>query len=288
MSHQPRSRGRSRRFGQPTVRKTSRERKEDQTFAHAYQEPIQFDRAELSSKLANALQHLGGQRFPLPPYGEHFQRWLNDVQRVLTEFETGLGEAADQQYKDDSQKIIMTVQEELSKRIQEEKNTADASMNLQKQLTAIEIELTKLESDYNRQNREIKKRHEKASAELQQEISELGKQRSMLLRNRSGLLDRIFRRSNSTLEEKTSSLQSRKKALGTTQTLLSKELEKGRAEHANKRKRLLQGHEAIRAKMSERKEETEQDDALEIRKRASEELQGTMSDAMTRSYNQSS
>jgi hypothetical protein len=204
------------------------------------------------------------------------------------EFETSLGEAADQQYKDDAQRIMITAQEELKKRIQEEKMTADSSSSLQKQLTSIEIGLSKLENDYNRQNREIKRRYEKASTELQQEINELGKQRSMLLRKRSGLLDRILRRSNSTLEEKTSSLQSRKKALGTRQALLSKELEKSRGEHASKRKRLLQEQEAVRAKMGERKGETEQDDALEIRKRASEELQRTMSDAMNRFQNQPS
>jgi len=285
MGYQPRMRGRSRRFGRPTTKKSgSRQRREDQTTSVFYEEPEQVNPSELSMKVTNAIKHLGDQRFALPPYAEHFQRWLKDVQGILTEFETKLAGAVDQQYRDSAQKALIEVQEGLNKRIEDEKQTAGSFSNIQQQLTAIEIELSKLEGEYNKQNREIKRKHEDASGELQREIYKLGKQRLSLLRKKSNLLDRIFKRSEAKLEEKTSSLQSKKNALGDKETQFKKQLEKSRTDHEIKRKYLLKEQNALRAKLADQRGDT-QDDALEIRKRACDALQQTVTEAVNRFQN---
>lgn len=287
MGYQQRMRGRSQRFRRPSTRKAgSRERRKEQAIPVFYQEAEQVNPSEVSGKVTNALKHLGDQRFALPPYAEHFQRWLKDVKGILAEFETKLAGAVDQQYRDSTQRALIEVQEGLNKRIEGEKNSADSSLNLQQQLTTTEIELSKLENEYNKQSREIRRRHERTSRELQQEIDVLGKQRLRLLRKKSNLLDRIFKRSKSKLEQKTSSLQSKKNALGDRNILLKKELEKSRADHETKRKRLLEEQKALRAKLAEQRENT-QDDALEIRKRTCEELQRAISETVNRFLNQS-
>jgi chromosome segregation ATPase len=287
MGYQPHTRGRGQRFGRPVRRKTSsRERREQQGTSTFYQEREQTDPSELSLKVTNVLKHLGEQRFALPPYSEHFQRWLKDVQGILTELETELPRAADEQYRSTTQKILTEVDEGLRKRVELEKTSAESSSNLQKQLATTEIELTRLDNEYNKQSREIKRRHEKASQELRHEIDELGRQRLRLLHKKSGLLDRIFKRSETGIEEKTSSLQSRKSALGDRNNLLKSELEKIRVDREINRKRLLKAQKELRTKFTEQRENIH-DDALEIRKRTCEELQRAVSEAVNRFLNQS-
>jgi chromosome segregation ATPase len=266
---------------------SSRERTGEQATSVYYQEPEQVNPSEVSMKVTNVLKHLGDQRFALPPYAEHFERWLKDVKGILAEFEAELAKAVDQQYRDSTQRALTEIQQGLNKRIEEEKSSVQSALNVQQQLTGSEIELSRLENEYNRQSREIRRRHERASRELQQEINELGKQRLGLIRRKTSLLDRIFKRSESRLEEKTSSLRSRKNALGETKVLLEKELKKSRADHETKRKHLLEVQNALRARLAEQRENTH-DDALLIRRQTCEELQRAISEAVNRFLNQPS
>lgn len=251
-----------------------------------YQEREQVNPSELSLKVTNALKHLGEQRFALPPYSEHFQRWLKDVHGILTEFETKLSDAVDEQYRNTTQKALTEVDVDLKNRIELEKTSAEASSSMQQQLTATEIELTRVDNEYNKQSRDFRRRHERAFQELQHEIDELGRQRLRFLRRKSSLLDRIFRRSETKLEEKTSSLQSKKNALENRKVLLRNELEKSRADHEIKRKRLVEEQKELRAKLATERANTH-DDAVEMRKRTCEELQRAVSEAVDRLLNPS-
>jgi len=249
-----------------------------------YQEREQINPSELSTKVINVLKHLGEQKFALPPYSEHFERWLKDVRGILTELETKLPGLADEQYQSTTQRIIMEIEEGLKKRIELEKTGTETSSTLQKQLTATEIEIRRLDSEYNKQYRDVKRRHEKASKELQREIDELGRQRLNFLHKKSGLLDRIFKRSETRLQEKTNSLQSKKSALGDRNTRLKSESERIRADHATKRERILEEQNKLQTKLAEQREHTH-DDALAIRKGTCEELQRAISEAVNRCLN---
>jgi len=142
----------------------------------------------------------------------------------------------------------------------------------------------KVDNEYNKQSREVKRKHEKISKELQRQIDELGKQRLNFLHKKSGLLDKIFKRSETRLQEKTSSLQSKKSELGETNVLLNSELEKIRVDHAIERKRITEQQNKLRTKLAEQREDTH-DDALAIRKRACEELQQAITAAVNRYLN---
>jgi chromosome segregation ATPase len=280
MGYEPRMRGR--RFGRPRTRKTSsRERREERPTSTFYREPEQVDPTALSTNALNALRHLGDQRFTLPPYGEHFDRWLKDVKGVLAEFERKLADAADQQYYDRTQQALAGIEEALNKQIEEEKSSSTETSNLQQQLTATEIELSRMEHDYSKQTHEIKRQHQKAAQKLREEIDELGKQRLTILRKRTNFLGRIFGRSDSTLEEKTGTLQTKKKELGASENSLRKELVKYRTDYDSKRKCLSEEQKILRGKLLERRGKT-LDDALEIRRQACQELQQAVNDALER------
>lgn len=280
MGYEPRMRGR--RFGRPRTRKTSsRERREERPTSTFYQEPEHVDPTALSTNVLNALRHLGDQRFTLPPYTEHFDRWLKDVKGVLAEFELKLADAADQQYHNRAQQALAGIEEALNKQNEEEKSSSTETSNLQQQLTATEIELSRMEHDYSKQTHEIKRQHQKAAQKLREEIDELGKQRLTILRKRTNFLGRIFGRSDSTLEEKTGTLQAKKKELGASENSLGKELAKYRTDYDSKRKRLSEEQKMLRGKLVERRGKT-LDDALEIRRQACQELQQAVNEALER------
>ena len=273
---------RGRRFRRPLSKKVSaREKREERGTSIFYQEPEQINPSLISSKTLNAIEHLGNQRFALPPFADHFQRWVKDIKALLTEFETQLPDAVDQQYRENVEKLLINVQEALTKHIEAEKNSSTEISDLHQQLTPTEIELSKLDHDYKTLTREIKTRHEKSMGKLRAEIDSLDKQRLKILRKRTNFLQRIFGKSESSLEEKTKALQSKRDALGDSRDTLGEELETRKADYEIRRKRLAEEQQALRVKLLELKGNA-QNDALEIRKVACEGLRLTVSKAVER------
>lgn len=280
MGYEPRMRGR--RFRRPLARKVSaREKREERGTSIFYQEPEEINPSQISSKTLNALEHLGNQRFALPPFSEHFQRWVKDLKALLIEFETQLPDAVDEQYRENVEKSLTNVQEALTKHIEAEKNSSGEISDQHQQLAATESELSKLDHEYKTLTREIRTRHEKSMEKLTSEIDSLDKQRLKILRKRTSFLQRILGKSESRLEEKTKALQSKRDALGKSRETLKEELEKRKADYETRRNRLADEQQALRVKLAELKGNA-LDDGLEIRKAACEELHRSVSEAVER------
>ena len=82
MSYEPRTRGmRSRRTA--TKKPASKPNKGGEQKEVFYEENIPVNPQDVSSRVINALEHLGNQRFGMAPFAEHFQRWILDIESVL-------------------------------------------------------------------------------------------------------------------------------------------------------------------------------------------------------------
>jgi chromosome segregation ATPase len=271
------------RFGRPPAKKASaREKKEKRGTLVFYQEPERVDPAEVYSKTLNAIEHLGNQRFALPPFSEHFDRWMKDVRAVLTEFETSLPAAIDPQYRTGVEQSLSKVQEVLTRSIEEEKNSSTETANLQQQIAAVERQISSLEQDYKKRIREVRKKYEASVERLRTEIDSLDKQRLRILRKKTSFLRRLFGKSESELEEKTTStLHKKRAALDEGKGRLKQELEKDRTEYENNRKHLVDELEALRAKHANLRGNT-LDDAVEARRLACQELHKVVGQAVAR------
>ncbi len=280
MGYQPRMRGT--RFRRPATKKLStKEKRREQKESIFYQEPIPVDPQEISSRASNALEHLGGQRFALPPFSEHFQRWVKDVRSTLADFETEVPGAADKTYQESLEKILKSVEDALGKRIQIETGIYEEESKLQQELNTCELELSKLEHEYKAQAQEVRKRYERGAEKLLREIDSLGKERSDLLRKTPTLIERIFHRPNTRVEKSTNALQLKKNDLGNKKALLKHDLDNLRADYAIKRKKLTEHQEKLRTKLMQLRQAT-LDDALDIRKQASQEVRQVMAEAINR------
>jgi chaperonin cofactor prefoldin len=272
---------RGRRFRRPATKKpSSTEKREERETSAFYQEREPLDPLQVSSKASNALEHLGNQRFALPPFSEHFQRWMKDVRVILAEFETDLP-AVDQAYHETVERTLTNAQDAFGKRIDAENNVSEETSTLQQELTACGVELSKLEHEYRARAHEVRRGYERSAEKLRGEMDSLDKDRSNLLRRGPTLFERIFRRPDTRLEESASALQSKKAALGNKKATLNRDLDNLRADYESNSKQLTVRREALRAKLAEVRGNT-LDDALEIRRLACQELCRAMAEAVSR------
>jgi len=270
MSYQPRTRGmRSPRAA--TKKPALKEKRTSQENTFPYQEVVPVNQHEVSSRITNALEHLGNQRFPLPPFYEHFQRWMKDVESVLADFKDSIPEAADKQYEDTVAALMSNMRNELTKRSEGEMTLSNQITELQKQMSIYEVEISDLEKEQRNRTHEAKRGYERSIDKIRGEIDALDAQRLKLLRKKPTLLDRILGRTRTNIEGSSQSLQSKRSALQGKEEKLKLQLEGLRSNYQEKRKQVSTREEELRQKLAELKNST-LDDGLEIRKSACEQI----------------
>ena len=269
------------RFRRSAAKKSSKEKREDHGNQFVYQEEAVVDPTQVSEKALNAVLHLGNQRFALPPFSEHFQRWMKDLTTVLTEFETQLPEARDPQYRDEIDSVLTRVQENFSQRALKEQNLSEGISKLQNSLNQRETEITRLQNEQKARGRETRRRFENSQEKLRSEIDSLDRKRLKMLRKRSSFIHRILHRSESGIEENTKTLEAKKKALRTNMDAFGHELEKSKIENEHDFERLNAEVRTLQEELSVVKGNTV-DDALEVRQLACQELHRTIEQAKSR------
>jgi len=279
MTYEPRSRGiRSRRT---SPKKASREKKDKNEESYFYEEPVPVDPAQLSAKVTNALQHLGNQRFPLPPFSEHFTRWRNDVDEILAEFTAALPRAVDEGYKAEVTKLLTEVRVEFDKRIDAEKNLDSEVSAVQQQLSMCELELSKVEQEQRKKREDVKRGHEKSKKKILSEIDALDRQRLRLLKQKPTFLQRLLGKSKSGLEESTSRIQSKKSSLEGNEKGLQHQLDNLKSGYEGRRRSLLEQEKLLKEKLAGLRS-SNADDALEMRKNACQGLSQAVASSVER------
>jgi vacuolar-type H+-ATPase subunit I/STV1 len=279
MTAEPRMRGS--RFRRPSPKKKSREKPGAAAAAFPYQEEVTVDTLQVTSKIINALEHLGTQRFVLPPFSEHFDRWIKDVEVVLTEFETTLPDKADQQYRATAQNVLSSLRQSLNNQIEAERSSSGETSKLLQELNLSELELSKLEHEYRKVTYETRKKHEKTLSKLQNEIDMLDKHRLKLLRKHPSVVERLLGRSASKLEASTNALQSKRSEFDSKGATLQHDLDELRSKYDVKRSILSERAESLKAELDEIKASAS-NDALEVRNAACQELRLNVSQAVDR------
>jgi hypothetical protein len=273
---------RGRRFGRPiSKKKVAKDRRGLQETSVFYFESSPVDLNQIRSLTVNSLEHLGNQRFALPPYSEHFQRWIKDVATLLTDFETKLPEPIDQQFKGRIEKTLSEIEIALKDQTATEKDISGKLSNAQRQIAAYESRQLKLDSDYKIRAHQTRRGYEQSFERLRREIETLEQERLRSLHVKPRLFEKIFHRSEANLEEKANSLRSKKTALAHGREALTSELETERIEYETKRRQITEQLSILRAKLEESKQ-SKLDDALEIRKAACEQLRREVDEVVDR------
>jgi hypothetical protein len=287
MSYEPRSRGmRSRRT---TTRKpaASRDRRGGQEYRFAYKEEIPANPDEISSRAMNALEHLGSQRFGMPPYSEHFRRWLLDVESVLNDFKASLPDVANDNFDSLVTQHLSKVRMDLDARIAEEETQSAKITESQGQLADNERKLARLDGDQRAKLHELKRASDKSMKKIRGEINALDEERLSLLRQKPTFLQRIFGGSRDKVDNSSRSIHLKRSDLENRQENLRQRMSSLRATYEEGRKPLVARQKELREELEKLRTST-LDDAVDLRKGACEHLREVISKAISQSPPQQS
>jgi len=279
MSYEPRSRGmRPRRVS--TKKPPSKERREAEEDKFAYQESVAVNPQEVSARAMNALDHLGNQRFGMPPFSEHFRRWMVDLQSVLDDFKSTMPAVSNEHFNASVEQLMASVKDELNARIAAEEALSSKITEILKQQTDNERELAELDSEQRTKVHEAKRVTEKSLERLRGEIDDLDEQRLRLLKQKPKFLERLFGGNKSKVEDSSRSLHSKEKDLKSGEASLKKRIDALRLDYRDRRRPLTEHQAELRETLTKLRSTT-MDDALEIRKAACEQIRRTISTAFS-------
>jgi len=261
MTFEPRMRGR--RFLRPALKKSSKREKQTSN-ARSYLQTETADPSRMTSGVLNAIDHLGNQRFMLPPFADHFERWLKDLQSLLKEFETQVPQIADESLRKEIGESMRDIQLILAERSKAENAQSHVSNLLQQQLARGEAELAQFEHTYRVQTHEVRKEYERNSQKIHDEIDQLDRRRIEILRKNANIFRRIFRKQDNAIAGTNIALDSRRSKLRDSERNLQDELMKRQEEYATRRQKLITEIDALRQKVREAAMIAE-DDAMEKR-----------------------
>jgi chromosome segregation ATPase len=258
----------------------SKDKKESEETQFAYQENVSVDPQEVSARAMNALDHLGNQRFGMPPFSEHFRRWMLDIESVLNDFRSSVPDVANENFDTAVEQLVANIRNELDGRMKAEEGLSNKITELSRQLTENDRELGELESEQRTKVHEAKRKTEKSVKKLRGEIDELDAERLRLLRQKPRFFERLFGGTKTKVENSSKALRSKQKDLMSNETNLNQRIDTLRMNYEEKRKPLIERQTELRKRLAELRSTT-MDDALEVRRGACEQIRRTISSAIS-------
>jgi len=278
MSYEPRSRGmRPRRI--TSKKPASKEKRESEETQFAYQEIVPVNTEEISARAVNALDHLGNQRFGMPPFSEHFRRWIVDIESVIGDFKSSLPGTVSGNFDKTVAQLMSNIRNELETRIKTEEDQSSNVTETLKELADNERAIAELDSQQRIKVHEAKRATEKSVKKLRGEIDALDAERLRLLRQKPTFLERLFGGSKTKVQSSSQSIHSKQNDLTSKEESLKEHIDALKSDNAEKRKPLTVRQAELRQKLAELRSTT-MDDALELRKGACEQLHQLISTAV--------
>jgi len=220
---------------------------------------------EVADRTLNRLSNLGNQRFGLPPFNEHFDRWLVNLRDVLSEFESSPAISVDDQFVEERSQILSNVQLDLEERRRREDSREEAI----KILSNSRILLKRIGEEYTIRIREIEARRDSEIKRLSSKVDYLREELDRIARTKMGILRVISKKAKVQKEaETTQRLNSTQRELALAVQHFTAEQEKLRDEYERRKQTVI---EQIREHQKE-VENQEVDDSLEARRAACEAL----------------
>jgi outer membrane murein-binding lipoprotein Lpp len=257
----------------------SKEKRRGEENEFSYKELAPVNPQEVSSRAMNALEHLGSQRFGMPPYSEHFRRWMLDIDSVLNDFRRLLPDATNENFDKCVTQLAANVRTELDGRIRAEETLSTKVRELQAQLADNERDMAELESEQRIKMHDVKRASDKSMKKLRGEIDALDAQRLRLLRQKPTFLDRILGNAKVRVENSSRSLHSKRTDLESREESLKRHMSVLRNSYEEKRRPLAAQQAKLREELAKLRAST-LDDAVEVRETACEQLGQIISSAV--------
>ena len=263
-SGSPRNSGRGHGIQRHEKAKTKERRRRDAA-SHGSQEDNATTSEEIVNRTLNALHNLGNQKFALPPYSEHLNRWLANLRQVLSDFESSSDIAVDEQFENERSQILSNIKLDPQKsRLKEA-----TSMEGIERLSNSKILLGEIEENYVVEKRKIEERKKAATERLSGNIDEIKREQSRIAQMKTGFFRAISNKTKTQKEaEALARLTAAQKELASVIQRFAVEQEKMHEEYDKKKQAAID-----QIQNNEKEVQSQEiDDSLETRRVASEAL----------------
>lgn len=224
---------------------------------------------ELLERTLTALHNLGNQIFAIPPFSQHFNRWLADLRIVMSEFETGPCISVDDQFAEERSEILASVEAGFAERRRQEVSGDKAFRNLSDDRILVE----RIEKEYATGAKEIETRKNHEISRLSSSVEVLREELDRIARMKTGIFRGLSKKAKVQREAETTQRL----------TLAQNELESALKNFASKQEKLRNEYEkrkqpVIQEMREDQKqiEEEEIDSSLEARRVACEALSNSV------------
>jgi hypothetical protein len=252
--------------------------------SYGYQDEKQVSPRDVAAMTLNAVDHLGTQRFALPPFSSHFERWLVDLQSLLEEFKNRIPQAADETFSRQIDQRMNEIRTSLSEQTYKETKKSSQAAELHKKFSECDLKLSQLDREYKNDTHELRRQHAKSDQKLQSEIDALDRKRLQILRKKTNFLQRILQKPQITVQGTDAALETSKDRLRKSDASFSETLQRRRSDYLMKRQRLANEVSSLRQQIQDSSENMG-DDALESRRASCREIRLIIEEAMRRTEN---
>ena len=240
---------------------------------HRFEEEHFATLAEVASKALNSLTRLGDQRFAVPPFHEHYGRWLLNVRNVLSEFEADSTVIIDDEFKEERSRILAGIELALDEKRIKEASSHESVRKLNRSLIDARSLLAQTDREYAAKISEIAGKRERAVKPVATNLGRLREELNRIARIRAGFLRGISRKSK---EEKTTAttrkLDTTKEELATIEKSFATEQKKLKSENELRRRQIVEEIVKYQKEIENIDAGMQTDDSLDARHAACEEL----------------
>jgi hypothetical protein len=177
-------------------RKTFREKVKDRKRIRRHadrssleEKPVTTEKEVLDVTLKQ-LHTLGNQKFGSSPFSQHFDRWLTDVEIVLSEFESHPNISLDDQFLRERSQTISIIKQQLEDRRLNEASLEQEIRKLSDSTKSIE----QINTEYVSTTMELKTRKNREIKSLQRILESLEKEQTKVIRMKTGFFRGISRK----------------------------------------------------------------------------------------------
>ena len=145
---------------------------------------------EVVKRTLNSLHILGNQKFALPPFYEHFNRWLIDLENILSEFESSPTVSIDDQFVKERTQIFLNIRAQLEKAQRKEVSREEANRNLSDN----KILLERIEKEYSTKAKEIEEQKDREINRLSRNVESIKEELNRIARMKTGIFRSVSKK----------------------------------------------------------------------------------------------
>jgi len=216
----------------------------------------------------NSLRRLGGQRFALAPFHEHFDRWLLNLRMVLSEFDSNPSVKVDDQFEKECAQVLSNIDLALKEKRLKEASLQESVRRINQKLLDSRALLAQTEREYASKAREIADRKEHAARPVASKLGALKEELNRTVRMRTSFLRSVLKAGARKEAEATQRLDSTKKELATIEHSFAAEMGPLQDEYKRRKQKLLEEIANYQREIGNLEANSQVNDAVEERQTA--------------------